>query len=43
MQNQIRVLLVENQTLSRIGIKMIIGAQDDIEIVGEALSGAEGF
>lgn len=43
MQNKIRVLLIEHQTLSRIGIKTILSAQNDIEIVGEAASGAEGF
>ncbi|MDQ6786867.1 MAG: response regulator transcription factor [Acidobacteriota bacterium] len=43
MRNKIRVLLVENQTLTRVGIKTILSAQDDIEIVGEAASGAEGF
>jgi len=43
MQNKIGVLLIENQTLTRIGIKTILSAQSDIEIVGEAASGAEGF
>ncbi|HXG86217.1 MAG TPA: response regulator transcription factor [Pyrinomonadaceae bacterium] len=43
MQNKIGVLLIENQTLTRIGIKTILGAQADIEIVGEAGNGAEGF
>lgn len=43
MQNKTRVLLVENQTLTRIGIKTVLSAHGDIEIVGEAASGAEGF
>ncbi len=43
MQNQIRVLLIENQTLVRIGIKTILEANSDFEIVGEAENGAEGF
>ncbi|MET0753530.1 MAG: response regulator transcription factor [Pyrinomonadaceae bacterium] len=43
MQNKIRVLLIENQTLVRIGIKTILEAQSDFEIVGEAENGAEGF
>ncbi len=43
MQNLISILLVENQTLTRIGIKTVLEAQSDIEIVGEALSGAKGF
>jgi DNA-binding NarL/FixJ family response regulator len=43
MQNSIRVLLIEAQTLTRIGIKTILSAQEDIEIVGEAETGAKGF
>lgn len=43
MQNQIRTLLIENQTLTRIGIKTILSEQVDFEIVGEAETGAEGF
>lgn len=43
MQNKIRVLLIENQTLTRVGIRTILGAQSDIEIVGEAASSAVGF
>jgi DNA-binding NarL/FixJ family response regulator len=41
--NKIRLLLIENQTLVRIGIRTILNAKDDFEIVGEADSGAEGF
>lgn len=43
MQNFIRVLLIENQTLTRIGIKTILSEQRDIEIVGEAETSAKGF
>jgi DNA-binding NarL/FixJ family response regulator len=43
MQKQIRVLLIENQTLVRVGIKTILEAQTDFEIVGCASDGAEGF
>ena len=43
MQNRIRILLIEAQTLTRIGIKTILASQNDFEIVGEADSGAEGF
>ncbi len=39
----IRLLLVENQTLVRIGIRTIINEQSGIEIVGEAAAGAKGF
>ena len=43
MEISIRVLLIENQTLTRIGIKTILSGQNDIEIVGEAETGAKGF
>lgn len=43
MQNKIRVLLIENQALVRIGIKTILEAQSDFEIAGCAENGAEGF
>lgn len=39
----IRILLVENQTLTRIGIKTILSENEDFQIVGEAASSAEGF
>ena len=42
-QNLIRVLLIENQTLVRIGIRTILSAYKDIEIIGEAETGAKGF
>ncbi|MBB4906640.1 response regulator [Actinophytocola algeriensis] len=37
----IRVLLVDDQELMRVGFRMVLGAQDDMEIVGEAGNGAE--
>jgi len=43
MKTPIRILIVENQTLTRIGIKSVLSEQNDMEIVGEAKSGAEGF
>lgn len=43
MKSLIKILLVENQTLVKIGIKTVLSAKDDLEIVGEADSGAEGF
>ena len=43
MENPLRVLIIENQTLVRIGIRTVLSARDDFEIVGEADSGAEGF
>jgi DNA-binding NarL/FixJ family response regulator len=41
--NKIRLLLIENQTLVRIGIKTVLSAKDDFEIVGETDHGAKGF
>ncbi len=43
MKDLIRVLIIENQTLTRIGIKTILSSNADFEIAGEAASGAEGF
>src|ERR1035437_965923 len=36
----IRVLLVDDQALLRLGFRMVLEAQDDITIVGEAEDGA---
>ncbi|MDP3894095.1 response regulator transcription factor [Nocardioides sp.] len=38
----IRVLLVDDQELFRAGISVIVGAQPDLEVVGEAADGLEG-
>lgn len=43
MKNQIRVLIIESQTLVRIGIETILRGQKDFAIVGEAATGAEGL
>ncbi len=37
----VRVLLVDDQALVRAGFRMILEAQDDIEVVGEAGDGSE--
>jgi DNA-binding NarL/FixJ family response regulator len=37
----IRVLLVDDQELLRLGFAMILAAEDGIEVVGEAAEGAE--
>jgi DNA-binding NarL/FixJ family response regulator len=37
----IRVALVDDQELMRAGFRMVLGAQDDIEVVGEAGNGQE--
>ncbi len=40
---QIRVLLVENKSLTRIGVKTVLETSGNFKIVGEAETGAEGF
>jgi len=36
----IRVIIVDDQTLIRLGFRMVLDATDDIEVVGEAADGA---
>jgi DNA-binding NarL/FixJ family response regulator len=43
MKEPIHILIIENQTLTRVGIKTILETQDDLKIIGEAETGAEGF
>lgn len=43
MKSPIRVLIIENQTLIRIGIKTILQAQKDIEISAETETSDQGF
>lgn len=38
----IRVPLCDDQALVRAGLRLVLEAQDDIEIVGEAADGIEG-
>lgn len=40
-QNMLRVLLVDDQQLVRAGFRMIFEVEDDIEVVGEATTGAQ--
>ncbi|HEY5820742.1 MAG TPA: response regulator transcription factor [Propionibacteriaceae bacterium] len=37
----IRVLLVDDDALVRAGLRMILGGQDDLEVVGEAVDGID--
>lgn len=43
MDEKIRLLIIENETLIRIGIRTILLAEPDFEIVGEAETSVEGF
>jgi len=40
-EHPIRVLIADDQALMRTGFRMILDAQDDIEVVGEAIDGAD--
>ncbi|WP_232805531.1 response regulator [Glycomyces xiaoerkulensis] len=42
-ERPIRLLLVDDQQLLRAGFKMVLGAEHDIDIVGEAGDGVEAF
>ncbi|KAA9143490.1 response regulator transcription factor [Microbacterium lushaniae] len=37
----IRVLIADDQTIVRVGLSVILGAEPDLEVVGEAADGAE--
>jgi DNA-binding NarL/FixJ family response regulator len=39
MNNTIRVLIADDHTIVRIGLKTLLSAEDDIEVVGEAKNG----
>ena len=41
MSDKIRIVLVDDQSLFRAGIRMLAGSQPDIEVVGEAGDGRE--
>src|SRR5512133_2627374 len=41
MQKKIRILLVDDHTMVRQGFRMILAAQPDMEIIGEAGNGRE--
>ncbi|HST57217.1 MAG TPA: response regulator transcription factor [Longimicrobium sp.] len=40
--HKIRILLVDDHTLMRTGVRMVLQAEPDMEVVGEAASGDEG-
>ena len=39
----IRVLLIENQPLTRIGVRHVVNPEADIELAGETDNGVDGF
>ncbi len=43
MPNPIRILLIENLPLVRIGIGTVLSGEDSIELIGEADNAADGF
>jgi DNA-binding NarL/FixJ family response regulator len=43
MENKIKVLIIESETLARIGIRTILSSQTDLEIVGETETSNQGF
>jgi DNA-binding NarL/FixJ family response regulator len=43
MALMIQLLLIENQPLTRLGVRVVIEGQDDIELVGETDNAANGF
>ena len=43
MEDVIKVLLVDDHEMVRIGLAAVLGTEDGIEVVGEASNGAEGI
>lgn len=43
MSSTIKVLLIENQPLTRIGVRSVLGETDDITLIAEADNSADGF
>lgn len=41
MTDPIRILLVDDQQLIRLGFGLVLGAEDDLSVIGEASNGAE--
>ncbi|MUG78535.1 response regulator [Commensalibacter melissae] len=43
MQTKIKILLIDDHSLFRSGLKFLLNNQEDIEIIGEAQNGSEGI
>jgi DNA-binding NarL/FixJ family response regulator len=43
MDVSIGLLLIENQPLTRLGVRAVVAEQNDIDLVGEADNLADGF
>ena len=43
MENKIKVLIIESETLARVGIRTILSSEPDLEIVGETETSSRGF
>lgn len=43
MENKIKILIIEGETLVRVGVRTILSAQKGFEIVGESETSGEGF
>ncbi len=41
MSDRIRVLIADDHTIVRSGVRLLLAAEDDIEVIGEALDGYE--
>ncbi|HEY0035309.1 MAG TPA: response regulator transcription factor, partial [Longimicrobium sp.] len=42
MEGRIRVVLVDDHTIVRAGLKVLLNLEPDMEVIGEAGTGAEG-
>ena len=43
MAKPISTLLVENQSLTRVGVRTVIGGEDDVDLIAEADNASDGF
>jgi DNA-binding NarL/FixJ family response regulator len=43
MPDAVKVLIIENQSLTRLGVRTLIDKESDIELAGEADNAADGF